>query len=90
VLWDKNFSIDLYKLQGCTLLTPSHLPLVSAVLKYRHRGDILKATRSRVLQGIWLRKVKKYGVYETLTDVLEVFEHSSRASAKVGNIEDYI
>jgi len=28
--------------------------------------------------------------YETLPDALEVFEHGSGASAKVGNIEEYI
>jgi len=57
---------------------------------YRYMGDILYATRSSFLPGIWGRKVKKYGVYETLTDVLEVFEHGGRASAKVGNIEECI
>jgi len=53
-------------------------------------GDILYATRSSVLPGIWRRKVKKYGVYETLTDALEAFEYGGRASAKVGNMEECI
>ena len=34
--------------------------------------------------------MKEYGVYETLTDALRVFEHSGRQSAKVGNIEECI
>jgi len=60
------------------------------LLKYRYMADILYATRSSVLPGIWCRKVKNYGVYETLMDALEVFEHGGRASAKVGNIEEWI
>jgi len=66
------------------------LNLVSNLLKYRYIGDILYATGSSVLPGIWGRQVKMYGVYETLTNALEVFEHGARASAKVGNIEECI
>jgi len=53
-------------------------------------GDILYATRSSILPGIWCRKVKKYRVYETVMDAVEVFEHGVRASANVGNIEECI
>jgi len=72
------------------LVNPKGKPVYSYMLKYRYMGDILHATSRSVILGIRWRKGKKYGVYKTLTDALEVFEHGGRVSAKVGNIKDCI
>jgi len=50
------------------------------LIKYTYVGDILYLIWRSVMPGIWGKQVKKYGVYETLMDAMEVFKYSGRAS----------